>query len=349
MKKSAAIILSLIIAAHPAVIFAAPTFHLLEVYEKRADLQSAFDPETYKAVPGTSSGFLIDLEDWAHQYGWREHPELAPYTPVGALPTPLPAIEPEPDVTGEAYIVIDRQTGQIIAAKNGGVVWPIASLTKLVTADVVLEKEIPLSTVQDVRNSDNVGGARLYVEDGTTFTLEDLLYATLTSSANNAAYAVSRSTHLGFSEFVALMNARAKAMNLSRTTFVDPSGIELGNVSTPREIAAIATEVFKRREVRKYTSTVSHDITSLTDGAVKRLTTTNWMLYYPEYEDVFIMSGKTGYLDESKWNLVVSIRPEISDLDRELLIVMFGSDSRADSFQDTKAVADWAWRNHAWK
>jgi D-alanyl-D-alanine carboxypeptidase len=348
MKKIVVTILSVIIAAHPAVIFAAPTFHLLEVYEKREDLQMAFDPETYKAIPGTSAGFLIDLEDWAHQYGWREHLELAPYTPVGALPSALPVMEPEPEVSGEEYIVIDRQTGQILAAKRGGGVWPVASLTKLVTADIVLGKEIPLTSVQDVRNSDNVGGARLYVEDGTTYTLEDLLYATLTASANNAAYAISRSTHLGFSDFVAAMNARVAEMNLNHTTFVDPSGIELGNVSTPREIAAIATEVFKRKEVRTYTSTVFHNITALTDGAVKRLTTTNWMLYYPEYEDVFIMSGKTGYLDESKWNLVVSIRPEISDEDRELLIVMFGADSRSDSFKDTKALAEWTWENHEW-
>lgn len=339
----------ILVAVHPTAILAAPNVHLKSIFESRTDLHAAFDPVTYQAIPNSSAGFLINLEDWAHQYGWREHPELASYSPTGALPSPVSSVDPEPEVSAEKYIVLDRQTGQIMAAKDAGGVWPIASLTKLVTADVVLQSGVDLSQAQDVRESDDVGGAKLYVSDGTKYRLEDLFYATLTASANNAAYAISRSTGLDTTHFVSQMNAFAQNMNLNHTAFVDPSGIELGNVSTPREIAAVANEVFKLQEVRRFTSTSSRSIESLTDGSVKYLKNTNWMLYYPEYDDIFIMSGKTGYLDESKWNLIVSIRPTLTDADRELMIVTFGSVSRADSFKDARALADWAWNNHTWK
>jgi len=349
MKRFALLIAALIFTAQPAVILAAPNVYLKSVYENRSDLHQSFDPVTYQAIPGSGAGFLINLEDWAHQYGWREHEELASYSPTGAVPTRKPGAKSEPEIAAEAYMILDRQTGQIMAAKKGGIEWPIASLTKLVTAEVVLDSGEPLSSVHDIRSIDDVGGAKLWVEEGTTYTLDDLMYATLVGSANNAAYAISRSSGMAFDAFIARMNAKAKSMNLNHTVFVDPSGIELGNVSTPREIAAIANEVFKRPEMRRYTSTAIRDIYSFPDGTAKRMKNTNWMLYYPEYEDVFIMSGKTGYLIESKWNLLVSIRSEVSDVDRELMIVTFGSDSRTESFENTKALASWAWQNHTWK
>ncbi len=349
MKRVVLTMFMMLVAVHPTAILAAPNASLKAIYASRPDLHNAFDPVTYQAIPGSPAGFLINLEDWAHQYGWREHKELASYSPRGALPVRKDVVAQEPEVSAEAYIILDRQTGQIMAAKKAGMEWPLASLTKLVTAKIVIDSGIDLKSVQDVRSIDDVGGAKLWVEDGTQFTLDDLMYATLTASANNAAYAVSRSTGMSKDLFVQYMNQFASSMNLNHTVFADPSGIEVGNVSTPREIAAIANEVFKHRDIRRYTSTAFRYIESLTDGSTKRLKNTNWMLYYPEYDDIYIMSGKTGYLIESKWNLLVSIRPEIWDQDRELMIVTFGSDSRTDSFKDSRALADWAWQNHTWQ
>ncbi|NQV88927.1 MAG: D-alanyl-D-alanine carboxypeptidase [Parcubacteria group bacterium] len=321
------------------------------VYESRADLQVAFDADTGLSVPATAAGFLLDLEDWARQYGWSEHAELRSYRPEegDGVPVRVSATEIESAIGSEAYVVMDRSTGKILTVKNENRVWPIASLTKLVTADVVLDHDVSMSSYGDVRNSDNVGGARLWVYDGDQFTVEDLFYAALVGSANNAANALSRTAGLTRAAFLAEMNNRAAALNLTKTFFVDPTGIELGNVSTAREMTRLARNIFEREEVQRFTTTSTKYIYDLTQGTSKKMTNTNWMLYKPAYDDVYVTGGKTGYLIESGWNLVVALRPDGNDTDRELLITIFGADSRADSFVDAQRLADWAWDVHQWQ
>lgn len=344
-------LLTLLIAAVvPAAVFASSD-PLMDVYSKRGDLQAAFDPKTHRAIAGTASGFLLDLEDWARQYGWQEHPELSAYAPAqgDGIPVRVSSEEVESEVDVISYVVMDRSTGKILTVKNENRVWPVASLTKLMTADVVLNQQVPLSRTADVRNGDNVGGARLWVDDGDTFSVEDLFYATLVASANNAANALSRTTGLSRANFLAEMNLRAAALNLTQTTFVDPTGIELGNVSTAREMARMVRSILARDEVRRFTTTSVRYINVLSQGTSKKMTNTNWMLWKPAYDDVYITGGKTGYLPESGWNLAITIRPDGYDRDRELLIVLFGADSRADSFIHANRLADWAWDTHEWQ
>jgi D-alanyl-D-alanine endopeptidase (penicillin-binding protein 7) len=145
------------------------------------------------------------------------------------------------------------------------------------------------------------------------------------------------------------MNLRAQALNLTKTHFVDPTGMEIGNVSTAREMARLASRILQREELRRMTSTYTKYIRDLTQGTNKKMINTNWMIWKPAYDDVYVTGGKTGYLTESGWNLVVSLRPSGADLDRELLIVLFGADSRASSFEQAEALADWAWETHRWE
>ncbi len=338
-------------AVFPAVVLAQGSEALWEVYEQRGDLQRAFEQGSGLPVPGTAAGLLLDLEDWARQWGWKEHDVLWEYAPnVGdVVAQRVDPREIESEIGSHAYVVMDRSSGKILTVKNENRVWPIASLTKLVTADVVLDEEVSMGSVGDVRNSDNVGGARLWVYDGDQFTVEDLFYAALVGSANNAANALSRTAGLSASAFLEQMNARAIALNLTKTVFVDPTGIELGNVSTAREMTRLARDILARDEVRRFTTTATQYITNLTQGTDKKMTTTNWMLYKPDYDDVYVTGGKTGYLIESGWNLVVALRPDGHDTDRELLITIFGADSRSDSFIDAKKLAQWAWDVHAWQ
>ncbi|TAL50739.1 D-alanyl-D-alanine carboxypeptidase [Patescibacteria group bacterium] len=343
-------LLGLITAAIPAAVLAQED-PLEQIYLQRSDLQVAFDPKTKQAIPGTAAGFLLDLEDWAIQYGWMEHEELVSYGPEqgDGVPVRVDASEIEASIESVAYVVMDRSTGKILTVKNENKVWPIASLTKLVTSDVVLDYEISMDQVADVRTTDDVGGAKLYVEDGDLFSVQDLFYATLVASANNAANALSRTTGLSRAEFLEEMNARAQALGLNQTAFVDPTGIELGNVSTVREMTRLASDILQRDEMRRFTSTYTKYITDLTQETQKKMTNTNWMLWKSEYDDLYVTGGKTGYLDESGWNLVVTLRPMQGDADTELLIVVFGAPSRETSFEDANALADWAWEVHEWQ
>ncbi len=329
------------ICLFPLSVRAAPNVQLMSVFAGRADLQKAFDSTNrYRAIPGSAAGFLIDLDDWAEQYGWKEYASLSEYAPFEPLAPLAPHVTPS--VTAESYLVLDRTSGQILVASHADKEWPIASLTKLMTAQVVLDEGE--GGIYPVTTEDDVGGAKLYVSSGDTFTLDGLLYATLVGSANNAANAIVRSTGMSKTDFVAEMNQRAVDLNLSHTRFVDPTGIETENISTAREFARIADHAFDRADIRRYTTTASANIRVLSQGAVKTIKNTNWMLWKPEYDDIYVMAGKTGYLDESGWNLAVALRPEYKNEKRELLVVTFGSDSRAASFQDAEALARSVWQ-----
>jgi D-alanyl-D-alanine carboxypeptidase len=341
--------LVLVAAVSPTAVLASDP--LTDVYEKRGDLQAAFDSETWLAVPATAAGFLLDLEDWARQYGWMEHEELSAYGPEAGdgVPVRVDWTEIEHRIGAEAYVVMDRSTGKILTVKSENKVWPVASLTKLVTADVVLDYEIAMDSVGEVRTVDNVGGARLWVYDGDEFTVEDLFYAALVGSANNAANALARTVGLSGTEFLVEMNKRATDLNLIKTQFVDPTGIELGNVSTAREMTRLAKDILDRDEIAKFTSTSSHHIYDITRGTSKKMINTNWMLWKSFYDAVYVTGGKTGYLNESGWNVVTTLRSEAEDTDRELLVTVFGGSSRYESFDDAERLALWAWDVYEWQ
>lgn len=331
----------------PAVVFAAPTPALLEIHARRPDLQKAFDPVTGRSVPGSAAGFLIDLEDWAHQYGWKEYPELKDYTPAQMVRRVLKP-KSAPPVTAEAYLVMDWKSGTILASKKADSVRSIASLTKLMTADITLDAGVPLESTHAVTTDDDVGGAKLRVASGELFTLDDLLYATLAASANNAANALARGSGMERESFISEMNRRADTANLQHTHFVEPSGIDPANVSTAREIARLAEHVFARPEVRRYTSTARHTIYAQSSGQNKEMINTNWLLRLKKYNDVYVTAGKTGYLDESAWNVVTTMRPSVGDETRELLVVVLGAGSRSASFDDVERLAQWTWREWKW-
>ncbi|MBU0531207.1 MAG: serine hydrolase [Candidatus Uhrbacteria bacterium] len=348
MKRWFTVLTLMFALSFPLGAFAFDTDAVRAIQAVRPDLRAAFD-ENGVAIAGTAAGFLIDIYDWAEQYGWREHTELASYAPESIYVPERVAGALEPEVTASSYIILDKNSGQILAARGADTVWPIASLTKLVTADVVLDSGVAMDKIWSVLDADDVGGAKLYVANDTDFTIEDLFYSTLVASANNAANALSRAAGLDQFGFLSAMNRRPFDLGLAYTQFVDPTGIELGNVSTAREMARLAGYVFARDEVRRYTTTAIKYIDVLTDGTTKRLKNTNWMLYYPEYEDVYVTAGKTGYLNESGWNLAVQLRPSANDTDRELLMIVFGAASRAESFADAKRLADWTWQSHRWQ
>lgn len=311
---------------------------LAAVYQSRSDLQKVFDAKTGLAI-SSKAGFLVDLQDWARQYGWREYPvELSVYAP-SVLPPEVGATR-APTITAPHALIVDASSNQILFADGAEVVWPIASITKLMTAQVALIKGANLGKSVSVLASDDVGGARLYVDSGTTFTLADLFSAMLIGSANNAANAIARAVS---ADFVAFMNEKAQAMHLNNTVFVDASGIDPQNVSTAREVALFASSAFEFDVVRRATTTVSKTIYGISSATTHTLKNTNWMLSYPAYDDVYVTSGKTGYLEESGWNLVVRLRPYAEAKDQELLLVLFGAASRADSFADAEALAQWVW------
>ena len=347
MRRSIFIIVLLFAVISPSAASAAVGPYLKALYENRADLQALFDATTYQTKPEADTA-TINLEDWARQDGWREDKKLIFYKPTVKIPTPINN-QTGPTVPGSGYVVIDKASGLIIAEQNAGVPHPIASLTKLMTTDVVLSRNVPLTRKQAITSADQVGGSRLGVPVGTKFTVNDLFYAALLPSANDAANALADATGLSRKQFIAAMNAFAQKLGLNRTAFTDPTGIDEGNVSTPYEFALVAKNVFNYSAVRHYATTATHVLRELPSGKKITVKSSDYLLTKPQYDDVLVVAGKTGYLGaDVGWNLAVDLKSS-QGAPREMIIVIFGAPKMAQIMSDADALANWVWGHYKWQ
>lgn len=333
----------------PGAVFAAPNAALKALYIERQDLQILFDAKTYLVRPYVFTA-ATSLEDWARQYGWRENTTLRAYKPAGRIPKPIKgADDPKPETQAASYVVMDRASGLIIAEHNAGVPRPIASLTKLMTASVVLSYKVSPKKIQTITQDDMVGGSALGVKAGTRLVVDDLFYAAMLPSANDATNALAAATGLTRKAFVDVMNAKAEALGLTRTVFADPTGIDEGNVSTPREFAFLADSIFKLREVRRYTTTAKRTLQLLPSRKTVTVKNSDHLLTQPQYDHIYVTAGKTGYLGpELGWSIAVSMK-KTTGKSPELLLVLLGEPKLAQSMADAEALAQWAWGHYAWK
>lgn len=336
--------------------------HLRAIFDERADLQALFDPLTWKARTSVRTAGIADLEDWARQYGHKEHVELAAYglepiredpptTPPLALVVNETVLVPVKRtsatfdfslLTASKVFVVDSASRKVLLSFNATRMHPIASITKLMTGMVIRDLGIPMSRSVSLRAQDEVGGARLRVPTGVSLTVGDLMYAMLVGSANNSAHALARSTG-PVPVFVAAMNSKAGTFGLTRTRFDDPTGLSVGNESTAEEVAALAFEAFRDRTIRKMTSTATHTI--WTSGGTHTITNTNGLLTDQD-NGLVVLGGKTGYLNESKWNLVVHM---MDARHKPIMVVVLGADTRSLSSREAERIARWVWDNYVWQ
>lgn len=349
-----AIIIALVVLAVPLVTLAAVNSDLAGVYQHRPDLQRVFKADgTVKSK--TLAGTLTSLLDWARHYGYKERPdELAAYAPATAAPAaaiataaaaPVKSSKYSFDfnlVTADKVLVIDANSRAVLVAKGEKDQHVLASLSKLMTATVALSRGVDMDGTIAMTKGDEVGGARLRVAVGSKLTVRQAFDAMLIGSANNAAYAFSRTTGLGKTAFAAAMNLKARELGLADTRFVDPSGIETGNVSTAADIAKLALTAFELPEVKRATTTARCEMT--VNREPHAFNNTDGLLINPG-NGLFVLGGKTGYLEESKWNFVVKLHDGSHP---PLLVVVLGADTAKASFSDAERLARWVWRNYTW-
>lgn len=255
---------------------------------------------------------------------------------------PFPTISPRP------FAVYDQTTNRLLAWHRKDDIVPIASITKLMTAAVFLDTQPSLNTVITYQASDMTPYAYLKVAAGDTMTLRDLFYSLLVGSANNAAPALVRATGMTQEQFVAKMNAKAKAWGLGRTTFADVHGLSPANVSTAEEVARMSAQIFHDYEpVRYVTVRREYSFRTLNTGVPHRLVTTDDLLGSGRVSSELIFTGgKTGYLDEAKYTYV--IRAANKAQGTQVVTALLASPSSAARFTDGAAILNWAFANHRW-
>ncbi|MDH5775949.1 MAG: D-alanyl-D-alanine carboxypeptidase [Nitrospirota bacterium] len=209
----------------------------------------------------------------------------------------------KPRVKASAVYMMEMQSGQILLEKNATQRLPPASLTKIMTALVALEKASPQQIVSVDHRALVKRPPRLKLKAGEEFLLHDLLAAMLVTSANDACQAVALQIGGEMPSFVDMMNNRAQALNLHGTQFANPCGFDApGHYSTAVDLAKLTEEAMQTPTFAMMVRTLERDITSLNGQHHVHLSSTNQLLLDPDITGV-----KTGFTSKAGRCLIASM------------------------------------------
>jgi serine-type D-Ala-D-Ala endopeptidase (penicillin-binding protein 7) len=253
---------------------------------------------------------------------------------VLAAPVAIAREVPKPALRSSAVLVFDEHSAETLLSKQSGTPSPIASITKLMTALVVLDADQPLDEMLTVTREDvAIGkGTASRVAVGTRLTRGDLLHLALMASENRAAHAVGRNYPGGLPALVTAMNAKSRALGMTQSRFVDPTGLSSQNVASPDDLAKLILAASENPHIRSYSTDKRHTV------VVKRrqleFHNTNSLVAKPDWD---IIAQKTGYIAEAGRCLVMKAMIR----GRSIVMVLLDSYGKYTRVADAKRVRDW--------
>lgn len=269
--------------------------------------------------------------------GQEEDFQLRNLIEINSTPT-LKENKIEPVIYADAAYALDITSNTILYTKDEHDSHPIASLTKLMTAYIILEEENLDDVVTVSRNATTQEGSKMWLGTGETITVESLLYGLLIQSGNDAATALAEFNAGSEENFVEKMNQKAKLLNLNETYFTSASGIDDQGYSTAQDLARLSMYLLKNDFIRNITSLTSATVTGTDGYPTHNLTSTNELL--GSYLNVKgLKTGKTGGAGEC----LIAVGENSAG--HEILTVMLGSDDR---FGETKLLLDWIYNSYIW-
>ncbi len=247
------------------------------------------------------------------------------------------------DVSAEAYVLMDADSGKILLAQNEDKKLPPASMTKIMTLLLALEdlEDGKVGLKDNVVTSENawkMGGSQVYLEPGEEMTFEDMLIAIAVGSANDACVAVAEHLEGTHQNFVQRMNQKAKTIGLKNTNFINAYGLSAeDHYTTARDMAIIARYALDVPKMLEYTSIKEYN---LRQGEFK-LFNTNKLLWWYEGADGF----KTGWTDEAKYCLTSTVKRD----NLRLIAVVMASPVQHGHFRDSMQLFNYGFARYSFK
>lgn len=272
-------------------------------------------------------------------------PSIIP-SPVITKPKPettypkLMGADPIPEITANSAIVMEKNKGVFLYAKNPEIELPPASTVKLMTALVTLDLYDMEDTLSVPEYCTLVEGTKAYLPSGGEFMVRDLLYSMLVGSAGDAACVISNGK-ISEDEFVSLMNNKAVGIGLNSTVFSNPIGLDNingGNYSTVSDLYSLAVYATLAPEIRDAVSRKEYIFNSVDGEYENHLYNTNRFLW----EVPNTVGIKTGTTEGAGEVLIYEYDDEIKDI----VIVVMGS---TDRFSDTMKILNWSLANYSWE
>lgn len=244
-----------------------------------------------------------------------------------ATPDPL-------DLKSSVALVVDQDTSEVLFSKNSQAVLPIASLTKLMTALVVVESKASMDEVLQVTEDDidTEKGSRSRLVIGSELSRGELLHLALMSSENRAAHALGRHYPGGLAAFVAAMNRKAAALGMASTRYVEPTGLSSDNQSSAADLARLVKTAYNYPLLRQLST--SPELEVALGHRTVQFHNTNKLVMNPTWE---IGLQKTGYIVEAGRCLVMQARLA----GRHLIMVFLDSAGKYSRLGDAERVRRW--------
>ena len=258
---------------------------------------------------------------------------------LSVSPIPKKIQEGSPQIQANAAIIIDLRTGEILWGKNMDEKRPIGSITKLMTSLVVLEENSQNEIAKVTQNASGIGGSKIWIAAGEKLAVQDLIFAALIHSANDAAFALAEFNSNGdIKKFVEKMNQKAKVLGLTNTHFSNPVGFDgPENYSTVRDLSNLGRYAYRNTFIRYVASLPDREIFSLR-GTKYKLEATNILLK----KDSRFRGLKTGHTDDAGYSFVGVA--EAKNL-YPVLIVVLNSPNR---FQESVDLLNWVEQHYQW-
>lgn len=258
---------------------------------------------------------------------------------MGVLGLPAANAAPNPnklEIRSSSALVLDVNTGKTLYQKNATKVRPIASLTKLMTALVVLDAKQNLNqTITiDKNDLDTVKHTHSRIRMGTKVTRRDALHLALMSSENRMASALARHYPGGRSAFVRAMNNKARQLGMRNTHFYDSTGLSTRNVSTAQDLGKLAAAAYRQPLIRQFTQDENREMRFNTPAYSLMFNNTNPLVKNPDWD---VRLSKTGFTDEAGRCLVMRAKPD----SKELAIVLLNSVGKRTPIGDANRIRKW--------
>lgn len=237
-------------------------------------------------------------------------------------------------VRSNVVLVQDLSSNTTLFSRNDDVARPIASITKLMTAIVIVDANQSMSDIIEVTSSDvdTVKHSRSRLPVGTKLSRGDMMHLALMSSENRAANALGRHYPGGMSAFVAAMNSKAKQLGMTQSRFVEPTGLSSENVASPRDLVKLLQASAARSTIRHFTTDEQHEVRS--SGHATLFRNTNMLVMNPTWD---IKVSKTGYINEAGQCLVMLARIN----NRDMAIILLNADGKGTRVGDAVKIKQW--------
>lgn len=243
-----------------------------------------------------------------------------------------------PSLASAKALIVNQVTGEVLYAKNTDLTTPIASVTKLMTAMVMLDAHLPMDEYLAVSDEDidTLKGTRSRLQVGTTLTRAEFLHLAVMSSENRAASVLGRNYPGGLYAFVQAMNRKATALGMTHSHFVDPTGLNSENISTAEDLVKMVKAAYMYPQIRQVSTTAEQDFSIYgyvnpvlfhNTNALVRDTSGDWT----------IGLSKTGFINEAGRCLVM--QAEIAG--QSVIIVLLDSNSKDQRIGDAQRVRKW--------